>query len=105
MSVGIAINVGIGTGNYLISRVTWAGCPLAQYVHNQEIHLCSLVCLLSEQCMALLPQNGTQGNQILTIFLLEADSVGFLFRALVYTPVKDRAQFEATYTEKTSWLF
>ena len=56
--VGIAINVGIGTGNYLTGRVTWAGCPLAQYVHNQEIHLCSLVCLLSEQCTALLPHNG-----------------------------------------------
>ena len=40
---------------------------------------------------------GTQGNQILTIFLLEADSVGFLFRASVYTLVEDRAKFEAAY--------
>jgi len=40
---------------------------------------------------------GTQGNQILTVFLLEAGSVGFLFRTSVYTPVEDRAKFEAAY--------
>ena len=38
---------------------------------------------------------GTQGNQILTIFLLEAGSVGFLFRTSTYTPVEDQAKFEA----------
>ena len=40
---------------------------------------------------------GTQGNQILTIFLLGAGFVGFLFRASTYTPVVDRAKFEAAY--------
>ena len=74
---------------YFIGHVTWAGCLLAQNVCNREIHLRSLVSLLSEPCTALLPRNGNPKKPVSTIFLMTAGSVCFFIRASVYAPVQN----------------
>ena len=96
--VGNAIDVGISTGN-CSWLVAWLGrdvrCPSMFAIEKFISVLLSASCPNSGRHS--FTEMGTQGNQILTIFLLGAGFVGFLFRASTYTPVEDRAKFEAAY--------
>ena len=96
--VGIAIDVGISTGNcsWLVAWLGWDVRWPSMFAIEKFISvLLSASCPNSER--HYFPEMETQGNQILTIFLLEAGSVGFLFRTSTYTPVEDQAKFEAAY--------